>query len=205
MHSVTTLIDDPRGASIATYHPAWLDEGTCAVVLAELQEARQHFEGGPMLVDGCEVPTPRMVVAFGDDRYAYSDMGESLPWPPALDTVRRRAEQAAGHPFNYALVNWYRNGDDFTGWHSDKVELHVRDTRIGIVSLGASRTLRFRATGHNEPCVEARLAHGSLVWMQGDLQRHYEHAIPPDPGLDDPRFSVTLRHVLTEHAARSTY
>lgn len=192
----TAVIDDRTTGSWADYEAGWLDEPGRDAVLAEIVARAASFEGGTMLVDGREVPTPRLVLAFGDEVFTYPDMGGSLPWPPAIGAVRDRLAAAAGHPFNYALVNWYRDGADFTGWHADKMHLHVPDTSIAIVSLGEARTLGFRPTSGTVPATEVVLGDGSLVWMRGDLQRHYEHAVPRDPTATAARYSVTFRHVL---------
>lgn len=201
MTSSIPVIADHDTASFVTYEPQFLAPDERALVRGDIELHRASFEAGTMLVDGREVPTPRLVVAFGDGRYRYPDMGESLPWPPSVMDARSRLQEAAGHRFNYALVNVYRDGADFTGWHADKMHMHVPGTSIAIVSLGAVRSLCFRRKDGQGGVQEVPLADGSLLWMRGATQAHYEHAIPADDGLTEERVSLTFRYVLEPAAS----
>lgn len=196
MTTTNSVIDDRDTGSLVTYEPEFLTPEQGAAMRADIEAHAGEYESGTMLVDGREVPTPRLVVAFGDGSYRWPDMGASQPWPPALLVARARLEEAAGHRFNYALVNVYRNGHDYTGWHADKMHLHVPGTSIAVISLGAVRPLRFRPTGDVQHPTEQLLADRSLLWMLGETQAHYEHAIPKDADITTVRISITFRFVL---------
>lgn len=176
--------------------PEWLTAEQQGRLDTVLRVHRAHFEAGSHIVAGRQVSTPRLVVAFGNDDYVYPDLGGSLPWPDALRRVRDRLQAAAGHPFNCALVNWYRDGRDFAGWHADKIELHVPGTEIAIVSLGATRNLVFRPSASTVPLTAVTLQSGSLLWMSCELQKHVEHAVLPAPEQMGDRFSLTFRYVV---------
>ena len=193
---MVAVIDDQRTGARVTYKPDYLSTTERRALRSELLQYASSFEGGEMIVGDRCVSTPRLVVAFGDAAYSYPDMGASLPWPPKLRDARASLERDAGHRFNYALVNWYRDGNDYTGWHADKMEMHVPGTSIAIISLGAQRPLAFREQPGGRAACEVPLADGSLLWMHGSTQEQYEHAIPADPDLGEPRLSVTFRFVL---------
>ena len=196
MTSTTKVIADPRTGCFVDYEADAVAGDARQSVRAEIDARASDFEAGTMLVGGREVPTPRLVLAFGDGRYRYPDMGASLPWPPNVGALRTRLEISAGHRFNYALVNRYRDGSDFTGWHADKVAMHVPGTSIAIVSLGAVRPLRFRRLQNGAPTAEVLLGDGSLLWMRGATQSHYEHSIPADSDIRSERLSITFRFIL---------
>jgi alkylated DNA repair dioxygenase AlkB len=199
----STVIADHATGSFVTYVPGFLAPAERLAMRADIERHHTSFEVGTMLVAGREVPTPRMAVAFGDGNYRYPDMGESLPWPATLAAARSRLEACAGHRFNYALVNIYRDGRDFTGWHADKMRLHVAGSAIAVISLGAVRPLCFRPQDGGEPTTQRPLEDGSLLWMRGETQAHYEHAVPRDDGLAEVRLSVTFRYVVERLAAGS--
>lgn len=196
MNNTTAVIADNATGSYVSYEPGFLCREERAAIRADIERHRSAFETGTMLVAGREVATPRMVVAFGDGKYRYPDMGESLPWPASLLAARERLQAAAGHRFNYALVNLYRDGHDYTGWHADKMHMHVPETAIAIISLGAVRPLCFRTKETGDDLLEIPLADGSLLWMRGNTQSYYEHSIPVDDCLTLDRVSVTFRYVL---------
>jgi alkylated DNA repair dioxygenase AlkB len=189
------VLEDQASGSFVSYRPGYIGELESMQIAAELADTAEHFEGGTMLVDGREVCTPRLVVAFGDAPYAYPDMGASLPWPPAITSVRDRLATLAGHKFNYVLVNWYRDGNDYAGWHADKMQMHVAGSTIAIVSLGSTRRLQFRTLPDAALVTEIPLETRSLLLMGGETQAHYEHSIPLEPDDCERRYSLTFRYV----------
>jgi alkylated DNA repair dioxygenase AlkB len=97
--------------------------------------------------------------------------------------------------FRRAGLCFYRTGDDSIAWHGDRVGRTIdRDTMVGILSLGAPRTLavRSRRTGRVQ---RFPLGHGDLLVMGGSCQRTYEHAIAKTRKAVGPRISVQFRPV----------
>ena len=87
---------------------------------------------------------PRLIAWYGDQNHTYSYSGitlQPIKWTPVLNEVRTRVEQALPmHHFNSVLLNYYRNGRDSMGFHSDNErELGLRPT-IASISLGETRT-----------------------------------------------------------------
>lgn len=190
------ILDDPRGA-IVDYVPEFLSAEERRALRAELEQASASFDRDRVMMFGKPVDSPRLVRAFGDDglhyRYAGVDRA-TAPWLPRLRAVRDRLAALAGHPFNYALVNWYRDGDDYIGWHSDKEADLVAEASIASISLGAARPflLRDRDGGKTHEVV---LADGSLLWMQGTTQQFYKHSLPRRRAIREPRFNITFRQI----------
>ena len=75
-------------------------------------------------IHGKLVDSPRTVCAYSDNGrvYSYSGMSRSsVEWFPELLALKQAVEMETGELFNYALVNRYENGNEYIGWHSDKV------------------------------------------------------------------------------------
>lgn len=195
MNLATPIISDHALGAFASYFPDFLDSEESMRMYEELEAHRSQFEAGWMLVGDRRVATPRLVAAFGDSEFSFPDLDETLPWTDALLSARDRLEKIAGHAFNYALVNWYRDGNDYTGWHSDKMQFHTRGTGVAIISLGVRRSLRFRPIG-GCAITDTNLESGSLFLMKGTLQEHFEHSVPADPSIHGVRLSVTFRHLV---------
>jgi len=153
---------------------------------------------------GREVDAPRLTAWYGDEgaRYGYSGIvHEPLRWPSVLGDLRRRLHDELGLCFDSVLANRYRDGRDSMGWHSDdEKELGPRPV-IGSISLGAERRFLLRhRTRKDLETVELPLAHGSLLLMQGDTQRHWKHSLPKAARCRDERVNLTFRKVLPEGA-----
>ncbi|MBU6249371.1 MAG: alpha-ketoglutarate-dependent dioxygenase AlkB [Xanthomonadaceae bacterium] len=191
------------GAELAIIE-RWLAPDEADALLAELLTAIP-WENHRIRMFGREVASPRLSCWIGDPGASYVYSGtrfEPHPWPAPLATLRARVEQACGARFNSVLANLYRHGDDAMGWHSDdEPELGERPV-IASLSLGAERTFRLRPRRpRGEPARRDDirglvLAHGSLLRMAGDTQRHYRHELPRARGVQQPRLNLTFRRIL---------
>ena len=128
--------------------------------------------------------------------YAYSGVThQALPWTDALTGVRRHVEEAAGTPFNSVLLNFYRDGQDSIGYHSDaEPELGVNPV-IASISLGGVQQFVLKHTKSGEKRTYD-LAHGSLLVMGGTSQHHWVHGVPKTKAAVEPRINLTFRNII---------
>lgn len=157
---------------------------------------------------GREVDSPRLSCWIGDPGTAYTysrTRFEPRTWISALLTLRERLQMFCGARFNSVLANLYRDGQDSMGWHSDdEPELGLRPV-IASVSLGTERRFRLRRKvprGARATPLGIPLAHGSLLCMAGDTQRHYQHDLPKVAGVAGARINLTFRWIDTSSPNR---
>ncbi len=75
-----------------------------------------------------------------------ADESPSLrPFSPTIQKIREQIEDLLKQPFNHALIQLYRDGNDNISEHSDKTLDIVRGSNIVNVSLGAQRAMTLRA------------------------------------------------------------
>lgn len=185
------------------YTPCWLAREEADILFDHLLD-EIPWERHRLRMFGREVDAPRLSCWIGDPgaTYVYSrSRFEPHPWAPSLLFLRERVEQACQAQFNSVLANLYRNGNDSMGWHSDdESELGTQPT-IASVSLGTERRFRFRRReprgSRATPSVGLVLAHGSLLCMAGDTQRHYQHDLPKSVEVVGPRINLTFRLIRT--------
>ena len=143
---------------------------------------------------------PRLSAWYGDPDavYAYSGMSLSpIPWVEPLVAIKEKSEALTSSKFNSVLANFYRNGDDSMGWHSDdEPELGPHPT-IASVSFGAERRFDFRHRRTKEK-ISVLLPHGSVLVMSGTTQSYWQHAIAKTKRISDPRINLTYRLVTPE-------
>jgi len=142
---------------------------------------------------------PRLSAWHGDLSYSYSGIRlEPLPWTPVLRQLKQRIEALTDLEFNSVLLNYYRDGSDGMGMHSDdERELGPRPG-IASLSLGETRDFvlkhRFRK---DIETVKLPLAAGSLLLMQGDTQQFWRHGINKMRRPCGPRMNLTFRKVIS--------
>ncbi|MFK7756586.1 MAG: alpha-ketoglutarate-dependent dioxygenase AlkB [Flavobacteriales bacterium] len=145
---------------------------------------------------GKTYPEPRLTAWYGPP-YKYSSIQwEAQDMPEFLKALQRETEQLCNFSFNAALLNYYRDGQDSMGWHSDD-EKEIDQSCIASLSFGASRKLKFRLKSDHSVKEELILTHGSLLIMN-DYQELWQHSIPKTKRVSEPRLNITFRRVRLE-------
>ncbi len=143
---------------------------------------------------------PRLTAWHGDVGAAYCYSGIRLrpePWTADLAAIKARVEAVSETRFNSVLLNYYRNGQDSMGWHSDDEPELGAEPVIGSVSLGACRRFRLRHKADRSLQMAWNLPGGSYLEMGGALQRHWRHCVPKvaaKAGVG-PRINLTFRWI----------
>ena len=151
---------------------------------------------------GRHFDVPRLQAWYADDgvHYRYGDnLLQSHSWIPLLQSIKQAVEERSGlcaeQGFNSVLVTYYRDGQDHVTWHADdEPELGPLPV-IASLSLGSSREFHYRHKSRDEKA-SMPLHDGELLIMQPEFQQHWEHAIVPQPEVDEPRINLTFRRVL---------
>jgi alkylated DNA repair dioxygenase AlkB len=144
-------------------------------------------------------PTPRLVAWHGDQHCTYTYSGvvnTPLAWTPTLLTIKDRIEQLL-YPakFNCVLLNFYRDGHDKMGWHSDDEKELGPNPNIASVSFGATRRFDFKHKTDPNNKFSLELHSGSVLLMQGDMQHHWLHQLPAQKRILTPRINLTFRFI----------
>lgn len=136
----------------------------------------------------------RQTVSFGVP-YNYSGQHyEACEMPEVIAKMAARAAELAGNRFNNCLCNRYETGESTMGYHQDSYEGMEAASKIAIVSLGATRTLHFRALDQQHRRSQV-LEHGSILLMSEATQRGWKHAVTREPKAGC-RISATFRWLI---------
>jgi alkylated DNA repair dioxygenase AlkB len=129
--------------------------------------------------------------------YSYSNnLLQTRPWTPLLSGIRSKVEVLLNYRFNSVLVNLYRTGEDYVGWHADNEPELGSQPFIASLTFGAERQFAFR---HKKSSEQGRLLlrSGSLLVMQPDFQHHWLHSVPIEKSLAQGRINLTFRKVVS--------
>lgn len=140
---------------------------------------------------------PRLTAWHGEARYTYSGLTlDPLPFTPLQLAIKAAVERAGGVRFNSVLLNYYRDGRDSMGMHSDdEPELGPRPA-IASVSFGATRTFILKHKRSKET-IKVDLPSGSLLLMTGETQKNWLHGINKSSRALGPRVNLTFRKIYT--------
>ena len=93
------------------------------------------------------------------------------------------------------MVNYYANGKSFINQHSDNEWAIKNDSTIYTVSLGAPRTIKFINQKGPLDIRSVKLENGCVTSMSAKSQRDWTHGIESEPEINEPRISLTFRHM----------
>ncbi len=148
---------------------------------------------------GKTYPQPRLISWIADQGIEYSYSGKKYhpnPWPDFLDDIRRNIHQDFQIKLNSVLCNFYRDGNDKMGWHSDNEKELGPEPNIASLSLGVTRDfkIKMKSSGQIETI---ELNHGDLLLMKGKAQENFSHALPPRKKVREARINFTFRQILS--------
>jgi alkylated DNA repair dioxygenase AlkB len=177
------------------FRPHWLDVTTADQWLQQLA-AETPWEQPQLLIHGQHFAVPRLLAWYGDPEASYRYSGllhQPLPWTPLLAEIRARVEEVAGQPLNGVLLNFYRDGNDSMGWHSDDEPELGRNPLVASLNLGGPRRFDLRRKGSGRIEHSLHLASGSLLVMAGATQHHWQHQVAKTRKPVAPRINLTFR------------
>lgn len=147
---------------------------------------------------GKPVKTPRLLYAMRDSEYDIKKVykvTESMTWTTNMLKLKKLIEKKTGVNYSYAQLNFYRNGDDYIGYHTDS-EVQKGDV-ISSVSLGVDRNFTFRSTNYktdDSNIYELMLEKRSLIIMdENSAKNRWKHTLPKMKKLKDIRINITFR------------
>jgi alkylated DNA repair dioxygenase AlkB len=102
-------------------------------------------------------------------------------------------EEVAGQPLNGVLLNYYRDGNDSMGWHSDDEPELGRNPLVASLNLGGPRRFDLRRKGSGRIEHSLQLDSGSLLVMAGATQHYWQHQVAKTRKPVAPRINLTFR------------
>lgn len=179
------------------YYPEFLSAEQSAEIYEyivrniDLSPTLVKLESGPVITLGeskCMFVDPELL----DVSLFPAAHGRRVQWPPILLDLKRRLEEMTGKSFGVCVCIYYADGNSGVDFHTDLVSFGDISV-IPSISLGAERIFAVRSKADPEDCREHLLENGSLFIMGPGFQDKYEHALPYDSSITQPRINLTFR------------
>jgi alkylated DNA repair dioxygenase AlkB len=155
-----------------------------------------HWEEKQITLFGNTYMQPRLIKWFGEKEYMYSNKRlEKDKLPKLIKKIQEKIEKTILTKFNSVLVNYYRDGNDSMGKHSDdEKELGVQPL-IASISFGTQRDFIIQEKIGNKKRYTISLESGSLLIMKNNAQKLYSHELPKRKKIEEGRINLTFRYI----------
>lgn len=141
-------------------------------------------------------------------RHPLDNPPEAKQFTPTVDKIRKILELKLGVVLNHAIIQLYRNGEDFISEHSDKTLDICPNSLIVGYSVGEIRIMKFRSKNplgidkkkNDEPIYDIHnieLTNDSAMILDLNTNRYYKHSIRSNASITNPRISITFRTIGT--------
>jgi alkylated DNA repair dioxygenase AlkB len=129
-----------------------------------------------------EVLSPRLmqIINFDDDTEFSS-----------LYAIKKRIEKLLGITFSYAVLNYYRDGNDYISYHADR---EVSDGQtVASVTVGSTRRFHLKHKYKSNIKYTFMLGHGDVLILNDiAIKKKYKHSVPKMANVG-PRINITFR------------
>jgi alkylated DNA repair dioxygenase AlkB len=177
------------------YHPAFYQKAESDRIFKALLETIE-WKQDKIMMYGKELPLPRLSAWYGDNNKPYTYSGitlNPLPWTDELLQIKEKIEAEAKVKFSSVLLNRYRDGQDYVGWHTDAEKELGKNPIIGSVNFGATRKFQLRRIDDHKEKFEVELKHGTFLMMGGSTQHFWQHQVPKTALKIGERLNLTFR------------
>lgn len=184
----------------AYYVPGFISPKECTPLIDQLQNSLQ-WEADQLIIFGKLVTTRRKVAWVGDPECTYTYSGikrDPQSWTPELLTIKAQLESLTQSKFNSCLLNFYHDGADGMGWHSDDEKELDAKSPIASLSLGSTRKFAFRHK-KEKTITSLFLENGSALIMNAPTQKFWQHALLKTKTVHTPRINLTFRNIIAHH------
>ena len=186
--------------SSITFYPEFLSQKLSNQLYHSLLE-EVDWTQNDITIFGKTYKVPRLEAWYGDQDKSYTYSGITMspkPWLDSLLFIKSQIESEIPQQFNSVLINYYRNGNDRVGLHSDDEKELGPLPSIASVSLGADRVFRFKHKKFKQNALSESLTlpGGSLLVMEGITQKHWKHEVPRTSKPIGGRINLTYRNIV---------
>ncbi|WP_264566762.1 alpha-ketoglutarate-dependent dioxygenase AlkB family protein [Flavobacterium sp. N3904] len=192
-HSDPIILNLPDAEII--YYPSFLKKEEADNLFRELIQTIP-WQQDEITVYGKKHLQPRLTALYGNEGkpYSYSNIVmQPHYWTVPLQKIKSLVESVTETHYTTVLLNYYRDGNDSNGWHSDNEKELGINPIIASFSLGAERNFQLK---HNTDSAQRKniiLEHGSLLLMKGTTQHFWKHQVPKTTKPIGPRINLTFR------------
>lgn len=187
------------GDLVTMYKDIFSEKEKGVILRSILKHYGDKFESDHPIIMGKRTSPKRKTCQISENgilyRYNGSQESKIHQFTSTLRKAKERIERRTDATYNYALINYYEDGEASIGEHSDNETGLVKGGKIASLSLGDSRYFYFRHKENKERKIGMELENGDLLVMEGTTQKNWKHAVPKRKNKK-LRINITFRQVI---------
>ena len=173
MSETLTILPDKK--SSYTHFPTLPEDIAVSSTLFEELWSIHPESYGKIKIMGKEINTPRWQESFGKD-YHYSGINHTarpVSTHPYLSLLLEWVRNHSKKNYEQILINWYKDGNHYIGWHSDDEKQLVKNSSIYSFSFGQARDFDIKSKPSSGFKFQDRvkLENNSMIIMEGEFQK----------------------------------
>jgi len=180
---------------------SWLDECNLPENLNNKENFKKIWDIHPeehakVLIYGKHIPIPRWQRSYGKDYKFSGVVSKGYPITEEISPYLNWVNGLGYGEFNEILLNWYENGENYIGSHSDDESQLKHGTPIVTITLclpGESRKFRIRKKTDKSVVKDISTVNGLVLVMGGNFQKDFKHEIVKTKKKVGSRISITFR------------
>ncbi|MBV53434.1 MAG: alpha-ketoglutarate-dependent dioxygenase AlkB [Coxiellaceae bacterium] len=149
---------------------------------------------------GKSITVPRESLWMADPGCTYRYSGITRlpqPWSPVVGLLHGRIlKKFPG--LNSVLINVYRHGDHYMGYHQDNEPEIDASHGILSISLGQSRDFLFKSVEDRKNIIKLSLCNGDGLYMGPVTIKEWLHALPKRKRASGLRINLTFRSIYSK-------
>lgn len=160
----------------------------------ELWDLRPN-EPSHVILFNKKMEIPRLQKLYGTKPYNFSGVSvqpESIENPILINILQKINNMDPDIEYNAIFINWYRNGNDYIGYHSDDEKDLTKNAPIYSISLGETRKFKVKNKINNK-ITDIEMNNGTLIIMGGEIQKEFKHSVPKTKKNNGRRINLTIR------------
>ena len=149
---------------------------------------------------GRDIEVPREIIWMSNPgiSYRYSGIQHSpYPWSTNIKILHNLIIKQIGD-FNSVLINVYKTGEDYMGYHQDNEPEVDNSCGIFSLSLGQSRDFLFKSLADKQKIIKIMLSNCDGLYMGPATLKDWKHALPKRKNIKKIRVNLTFRRIFPE-------
>ena len=154
------------------------------------------WEKKEVIIYGKSIMQPRLIGFQSTNKKSMKYSGIEFKSEPISETMQillNKVNEYMKIEYNSIFCNFYENGNNYIGPHSDSYLTNDNIHPIVSLSFGTTRKFYMKNIKDTKDIKKYELKGGDIFLMGGNCQKYWKHYVPKELKIKDGRINLTFR------------